>query len=178
MRSQAVTIIGLYTNVPSGGVVKPDQADWLAAELTAAPADRPLIIALHHPPYSADAFHGGSAGMGEVLDTAFAASHRTPDLVITGHVHDYQRFTRTMADGTTVPYIVAGNGGYHNLHRLAPGAVPGEQLADGVVFEFGDDTNWGFLSFTVDGRTLSAEYISVAKDGTVTRNADAFTAGG
>jgi 3',5'-cyclic AMP phosphodiesterase CpdA len=175
LRAEAVTIIGCYSNVPSGGVIKPDQAAWLASELKAAPTGVPLIVSLHHPPYSADAFHGGSAKMGEVLDTAFQTSGRVPDLVITGHVHDYQRFTRTMTNGTALPYVVIGNGGYHNLHKLAAGAVPGEQLADGVVFEKGDDANWGFLSFTSDGTQIEVEYISVAKDGTVTPNFDTFT---
>ena len=178
LQSDAVTIIGCYSNVPSGGVIEPDQAAWLQSELAAAPSGVPLIVALHHPPYSADAFHGGSAKMGEVLDTAFQGSGRTPDLVLSGHVHDYQRFTRTMPDGvTTVPYIVIGNGGYHNLHKLAAGATPGEQLGDGVVFEAGDDANWGFLVLTVDGTTISAEYVSVSKAGTVMQSADSFTAG-
>ena len=178
LQAQAVTIIGCYSNVPSGGVIEPDQASWLASELSAAASGVPLIVALHHPPYSADAFHGGSALMGEVLDTAFQTSGRVPDLVLSGHVHDYQRFTRTMTDGVTeLPYVVIGNGGYHNLHKLAPGATPGEQLGDGVVFEAGDDSNWGFLSLTVDGTKITAEYINVAKDGTVTQSVDSFTAG-
>ena len=178
LRAEAVTIIGLYSNVPSGGVIEPDQAAWLESELAAAPSGVPLIVALHHPPYSADAFHGGSAKMGAVLDKAFEGSGRTPDLVLSGHVHDYQRFTRTMPDGTTqVPYIVIGNSGYHNLHKLAPGATTGEQLGPGVVFEAGDASNWGFLSLTSDGKQITAEYIRVAKDGTVTENADSFTAG-
>jgi len=176
LRAQAVTIIGCYSNVPSGGVIEPDQAAWLQSELAAAPAGVPLIVALHHPPYSADAMHGGSAKMGEVLDTAFQGAGRVPDLVLSGHVHDYQRFTRTMPSGGTLPYIVIGNGGYHNLHKLAAGATPGEQLADGVVFEAGDDANWGFMSLTSNGTSITAEYISVAKDGTVTQNADSFTA--
>lgn len=176
--AKAVTIIGCYSNVPSGGVIEPDQAAWLASELQAAPAGVPLIVALHHPPYSADAFHGGSAKMGEVLDTAFKTSGRVPDLVLSGHVHDYQRFTRTMPDtGVEVPYVVIGNGGYHNLHKLAPGAKPGEELGDGVVFEAGDDSNWGFLTLTSDGTKISAEYTSVAKNGTATSKADSFTAG-
>jgi acid phosphatase type 7 len=178
LRAQAVTIIGCYSNVPSGGVIGSDQAAWLESELAAAPSGVPLIVALHHPPYSADAFHGGSAKMGSVLDTAFQGSGRTPDLVLAGHVHDYQRFTRTMPGATTgLPYIVIGNSGYHNLHKLAPGATPGEQLGEGVVFEGGDDSNWGFLSLTSDGKQIDAEYIRVAKDGTVTSNADSFTAG-
>jgi hypothetical protein len=178
LRAEAVTIIGCYSNVPSGGVIMPDQAAWLASELGAAPAGVPLIVALHHPPYSADAFHGGSANMGDVLDTAFQGSGREPDLVLCGHVHDYQRFTRTMPSGKQVPYIVIGNGGYHNLHKLAPGATAGEQLGAGVVFEAGDASNWGFMTLTSDATKITAEYISVAKDGTVTPNADSFTAGG
>jgi hypothetical protein len=176
--SQAVTIIGCYTNVPSGGVVESDQAAWLQSELRTAPADVPLIVTLHHPPYSVDAFHGGSKNMGTLLDNAFTGSGRTPDLVITGHIHDYQRFTRTMpGTSTTLPYVVIGNGGYHNLHNFASGANPGEQLGDGVVFEFGDDSNWGFLTLTVDGTKITGSYTSVAKDGTATPDADSFTAG-
>ena len=176
LRARAVTIIGCYSNVPSGGVIEPDQAAWLASELAAAPTGVPLIVALHHPPYSVDAMHGGSALMGQMLDTAFHASGRVPDLVLSGHVHDYQRFTRTMPDGSTkLPYVVIGNSGYHNLHKLAPGATAGEQLADGIVFEAGDDSNWGFLLLTSDGTQINAEYVSVAKDGTVTPRVDAFT---
>jgi hypothetical protein len=175
LRAQAVTIIGCYSNVPSGGVIEADQAAWIASELAAAPTGVPLVVALHHPPYSVDAMHGGSARMGEVLDAAFQTSGRVPDLVLSGHVHDYQRFTRTMADGTDLPYIVIGNSGYHNLHKLAKGATPGEQLADGVVFEAGDDSNWGFLALTSDSAHITAEYIRVAKDGTITPNVDSFT---
>ncbi|HEX4011746.1 MAG TPA: metallophosphoesterase [Solirubrobacteraceae bacterium] len=178
LRAKAVTIVGLYTNVPSGGVVQSGQADWLAAELAAAPAGPPLIVTLHHPPYSVDAFHGGSAAMGQVLDTAIAAAKRTPDLILSGHVHNYQRFTRTLTDGSTLPYVVSGNGGYHNLHKLAAGATPGQEVGDGVVFEAGDDANWGFMTFTADAGKLSARYVRVAPDGTVTQNADSFTAGG
>jgi hypothetical protein len=177
LRAQAVTIIGCYSNVPSGGVIEADQAAWLASELAAAPTGVPLIVALHHPPYSVDAMHGGSARMGDVLDAAFQTSARAPDLILSGHVHNYQRFTRTMADGTKLPYIVIGNSGYHNLHKLAKGATAGEQLADGVVFEAGDDSNWGFLALTSGAAHITAEYIRVAKDGTITPNVDSFTTG-
>ena len=177
LRAEAVTIIGCYSNVPSGGVIEPDQAAWLTSELKAAPAGVPLIVALHHPPYSADAFHGGSAKMGQVLDKAFGGGTSTANLVLSGHVHDYQRFTHTIpGSSTNVPYIVIGNSGYHNLHRLAPGAHAGEQLAPGVVFEAGDDANWGFLTLTSDGKQITAAYTRVAKNGTVTPGVDSFTA--
>lgn len=176
LQLEAVTVVGVYSNVPSGGHLEPSQVAWLAGELKAAPADRPLIVALHHPPYSIDAMHGGSASMGTALDGVFTASGRTPDLVLSGHVHDYQRFTRT-TNGTSVPYVVIGNSGYHNLHLLASGAHHGEQLTPEVTFEFGDDRGWGFLELTVDGRTINGSYTAVTKDGQATPGADTFTSG-
>lgn len=174
----AVTIVGIYTNVPSGGHLEQSQIDWLTGELQAAPADKPLIVTCHHPPYSIDAMHGGSQVVGNALDSAFSTSGRTPDLVLSGHVHDYQRFTRATGGGKTLPYIVIGNSGYHNLHRLASDAQQGSQVGSGVTFEFGDDHDWGYLELTIDGRSISGAYNAVAKTGAVTPKSDTFTIGG
>ncbi|HEY4452368.1 MAG TPA: metallophosphoesterase [Solirubrobacteraceae bacterium] len=178
----AVTIIGLYSNVPSGGEIQADQAEWLAGELKAAPAGKPLIVSLHHPPYSIDAHHGGSQRMGELLDKAFEAAGRCPNIVLSGHVHDYQRFTRKFWE-REITYLVVGNGGYHNLHELAPGATPGEEVTKDVVYEYGDASSWGFLRLTVESQdgvdnVIQGEYVQVAKDGTVTPGADKFTLNG
>jgi 3',5'-cyclic AMP phosphodiesterase CpdA len=171
---EAVTIIGLWSNVPSGGHLYASQTAFLALQLEAAPKDRPLIVALHHPPYSIDAHHGGSQKMGDALDQTFRQANRTPNLVLSGHVHDYQRFSR---EATTDPitYLVSGNGGYHNLHQLAPGANPGDELAPGVTFEAGDDKNWGYVRLTASKeKGITGTYIAVAADGT-TKEADSFT---
>jgi acid phosphatase type 7 len=177
----AATIVAVYTNVPSGGHLEPEQIERLTKELKKAPSSKPLIVGLHHPPYSVDSHHGGSPRMAEILDQAFEDSGRTPDLILSGHVHDYQRFTRTI-NGKQVPYIVTGNGGYHNLHKLATDAHPGEELADGVVFEYGDDRRYGFLKLTINGKTGQGEYIAVTPgqmpDGSeaqVYRGEDSFT---
>jgi hypothetical protein len=163
-----LTIIGLYTNVPSGGQVAQDQAAWLAGELKAADPALPVVIALHHPPYSADALHGSATGMRTLLDGAFQSSGRTADMVLTGHVHDYQRFTRTIA-GRQVPYIVAGAGGYHNLHAMASDAKPGMQvMPDCVLDQFSAD-RWGFVRFSVTAATgvITGEYIGVDSSGSM-----------
>lgn len=47
---QALTIIGVYSNVPPGGHLEPAQIRWLGEELKAAPSDRPVIVTLHHAP--------------------------------------------------------------------------------------------------------------------------------
>ena len=159
-------------------ILEQSQVDWLTDELRAAPGDRPLIVTCHHPPYSIDQFHGGAQGIGDALDGVFSQAGRVPDLVLSGHVHDYQRFTRTMTGGETLPYIVIGNSGYHNLHRLAQDAQPGAQVADGVTFEFGDDARWGYLELTIDGKSISGAYNAVTKSGDVTAHVDTFTVGG
>jgi hypothetical protein len=163
----AVTIIGVWTNVPSGGVLAASQVAWLASELKEAPTGKPVILALHHPPYSLDTHHGGSAKMGTALDAAFQQAARCPDMVLSGHVHNAQVFTRT-AWGRKIVYVVQGNSGYHNRHALASDAVPGMQVASDVVFNYGDDSGWGYLKLTVSGATISGEYVGVAKDGSVT----------
>lgn len=114
------------------------------------------------------------------LDAAFAAANRAPDLVLSGHVHDYQRFSRNY-QGKVIPYIVAGGSGYANLHRLASGAAPGMDLGNGVTFEFGDDTDYGFLTLTVAGGKISGSYTAVVpgtmpdgSDGKATPDKDKF----
>lgn len=169
-----VTVIGLYSNVPSGGEIQLEQLRWLESELAAAPKGVALLVTLHHPPFSCDAHHGGSAQMGRVLDEAFAAAGRYPDLVLSGHVHNWQRFSRTI-EGHAVAYVVCGGSGYHNLHRMAAGAAPGLRVRPDTVLESFDDSQWGFLRLDVTPSHIGGEYVGVSKDGTVVRNVDTFT---
>lgn len=155
-----VTMIGLYTNVPSGGHLEQSQVDWLTQELKDADPAKPVILSLHHPPYSIDAHHGGSAKMGAALDSAFETSKRCADLVLSGHVHDAQLFVRTYWK-RQIPYVVIGNSGYHNLHKFAPGATVGQQLAPDVVYEGGVDDQWGYLKLTVAGGMITGSMVGV-----------------
>lgn len=162
-----LTLIGLYTNCPEHGVVGPDQASWFQSELAAAPAEKALIVALHHPPYSADAHHGASQVMRTLLDDSFAAAKRTPDLVLTGHVHNYQRFTRPLEGGAALNYIVAGAGGYWNLHYMAhvDGAPPPLGWVDpetGVTLQsYNQEHRHGFLRLTATTTQISGVYTTV-----------------
>jgi len=63
-------IVGLYSNVPAGGDIRSPQTEWLVEELKRLPTNVPLMIALHHPIYSADDHHSGSTYMKEVLEHA------------------------------------------------------------------------------------------------------------
>ena len=108
----------MYTNVPEHGSIDSTQQQWVTNEFATAPTDRALILALHHPIYSFDAYHSGSSKMADVLENAIRDTGRVPNLVLSGHVHDYQRIEQTIAPDGPTPFIVTGNGGYHNLHAV------------------------------------------------------------
>ena len=167
-----LTIVGCYTNVPSGGFIDSQQGSWLEGELADAPTDKPLLVAMHHPPYSGDGHHGGSKVMGEVLDRAAGAAGRFPDMVLTGHVHNYQRWTRVQ-NGASCTYIVCGGSGYHNLHRMAKGAQAGLEAAPGVTLDAFEDDAHGFLRLSVGEGQLKGVYTAVDKEGGVS-TADSF----
>ena len=167
------TIVGLYTNVPEHGSIDSNQQQWVTHEFAAAPADRALILALHHPIYSFDKFHSGSSKMADVLENAIRDTGRVPNLVLTGHVHNYQRIEQKIAPDGPTPFIVTGNGGYHNLHKLH--SQPGETADDtGAVLRYGADTTWGFVTLTVDKQTISGVSTEIQKDGTANRG-DSFS---
>ncbi len=167
------TFVGLYTNVPEGGVVEADQAAWFEGELAAADRDLPLIVALHHPPQSLDVYHSGSKTMAALLTTSATKANRAPDLVFSGHVHNYQRFSVGDAHGSGItPTIVAGHGGYHNLHKMVqvnnqPIMTPYTPPNDGnVTLESYNDTNFGFMRLEIGGDTVSVSTYTVASSAT------------
>src|SRR5262249_49117045 len=82
---------------------------------------RAIIIAVHHPPLSADAKHGGSLGIIKDIDACCKAADLYPDVVLSGHAHLYQRFTRVMKGGKEGPYVGAVFGG---LAAPAPNELP------------------------------------------------------
>src|SRR5690606_18145753 len=114
--------IGLYANVTKHGIITDEQREWFIEELRDAAIQRDeqaIIVCIHHAPYSADTNHGSSITMIDFLESAFAEASVIPDAVFSGHVHNYQRFHKTYPDGSMVPYIVAGAGGYALLHNIA-----------------------------------------------------------
>lgn len=154
-----VTIVGIYDNVPDGGSVDSIQQQWLSNELATADPTKALIVALHHPIYSFDDYHSGSPNMASALSQAINDAQRVPNMVLTGHVHDYQRIEQQVA-GTTVPFIVSGNGGYYNLHKLNS-PVGTTDPENGAKLVAGDDQNHGYMTLTVSGNNISGTVTSV-----------------
>ena len=167
------TIIGLYTNVPEGGSIDSAQQQWVTNEFATAPTDRALILALHHPIYSFDVYHSGSSKMADVLENAIRDTGRVPNLVLSGHVHDYQRIEQTIAPDGPTPFIVTGNGGYHNLHAVHS-AVGDKSPDTGAVLKHVQAKTWGFMTLTIDSDTISGVTTEVDRTGHVS-SGDTFS---
>jgi Icc-related predicted phosphoesterase len=159
------TIIGLYTNVPSGGSVREPQVSWFNNEMKSADKNKPLIVAMHHPAHSVatNASHKGSKAMAKLLTDACNASNRVPELVLAGHVHNYQRFT-TQIKGKKCVFVVAGCGGH------AKDALDMEVTKDtpapndpGVTVNYATRKYVGFLRMTAASGKITGEYIAVGQ---------------
>lgn len=166
------TIIGLYSNVD--GMLDPSgvfqQQAWFQQQLQVADKGKCLILAVHHPCFSLDTAHGGYPDILAALQDAAKASGRWPDIVIGGHVHDFQRFTQTLDDGSQIPHIVMGDGGYANtvasMHKLqrdpshnnAPIKAAFDTDMKGVRLEAYNEIQPGFGRITVDATNLLFEY--------------------
>ena len=179
-----VSIIGLYSNVLEGpGVLSSqgghfplvdDQLAFLQSELTRLKAQRAankraIIVALHHPPLSADATHGGSSGALADLDAVCSKVKLWPDMVLSGHAHLYQRFTRKMPNGQEIPYIVSGSGGFaatkpQSTLPAAPVTIGDHTLVINPIVEF------GYLKLQTDAKTLTVTFQTATKQGVNVRD--------
>jgi Calcineurin-like phosphoesterase len=179
-----VTIIGLYSNVEGSldARGRSEQQQWLTAEMKAAPADKKLLIAVHHPCFSLDKPHGGCPDILTAIDSAIVASNRLPDAVLSGHVHNYQRFSREI-NGKRVPYLVAGAGGYANtpksLHKLQEGIdtsrLPYQTTHTDVQLESANHDEPGYLLVTVTDTDITFDYFIVPFDGSSPSKFDTIT---
>ncbi len=167
------TFIGMYTNVPEHGSIDSVQQQWVTNEFASAPKNRALILALHHPIYSFDVYHSGSSRMADVLESAIRDTGRVPNLVLSGHVHDYQRIEQKIGPDGPTPFIVSGNGGYHNLHGIH--SNPGDVAPDtGAVLKYGAAKAWGFLTLSIDAHTIHGVSTEIDRAGKVTQG-DSFS---
>lgn len=168
-----ITIIGLYSNVEGSldARGRMDQQKYLEEQMADADPNKKLLITVHHPPFSLDSAHGGTPDILNAIDRAIVASKRTPDAVLSGHVHNYQRFSRDI-NGKKVPYVVAGAGGYANearsMHQIQKQLkdvdLPYQTTHADVLFENFEEEQSGFLRITVDKKAVLFEYFRVPFD--------------
>ena len=153
---------GTYQGVPDA------QLDYLQAALKRVKTENykgALILAHHHPIYAATGARGGSPKMQKQIDDICAQQDVWPHAVLSGHAHDYERFTRERGTAE-VPYIICGNGGHALPHfttkRPAPARTPFSLKqpagSDAVTLENYDGKNYGYLRIIANATQLRIEY--------------------
>jgi uncharacterized membrane protein YgcG len=109
------------------------------------------------------------------------ASRHLPDLVLSGHSHLYERYSRTIA-GNVIPYVVAGNGGFYNLagtktdkngNPPTPGVTGTDGKGNPLTLKTYNETTFGFLRLTVSPDSIVFESLGVTSGPTST--IDSFT---
>jgi|SRR5579863_9316603 len=170
LNAPLVTVIGMYSNCPEGGQVSDAQRQWFISELQAADRKLPIILAIHHPIYSAYGSHPGSTRLKDLLEQSCESAGRAPDIVLTGHVHDYQRFSAPLYNKKNVPFIVAGAGGYNKrLHVLGKvfheaqqnSKLPFQIEGEPELLENFNDSQHGYLRVTVTKKQIKLDYVVV-----------------
>ena len=164
-------IIALYSNhLENPGFLEGDggndksQLTWLQTTLESIKSKndkKGLVIATHHPPYS-QAGHAGSTEMRESIDAIINDTKVVPDAFLSGHAHNYQRYTRRFL-GKQVPYIVVGTGG------ISPQKVPdatGQPADDShqTTYDAGMGS-YGYLYVTASLKELKFEFWPLVEGG-------------
>ena len=179
-----VRILGIYSNVlEDPGVISPQgakksvldnrQIDFLTAALKRVKSEKytgAVLIAVHHPPFTGGMVHGGSPQMLADIDSACTAAGMWPHAVISGHVHNYQRFTRTV-NSIQIPYVVAGCGGHSPLTSMRGTYRTPYKIDNTLTLESYDDSDFGYLRVVVTATTLTIEF-HPESDGGVTKTPD------
>lgn len=201
-------IIGLFSNaLEDPGIISSENGSWpavpdfqlnyLRAQLTKILNEKyagAVLLAMHHPPFSFrvsqtpqnTGSHGGSSAMLRQIDSICKQVGVYPHAFLSGHAHNYQRFTRTVAfmngaNDYQVPFIICGNSG-HNCNPLIyqdfqhaqdpkPGADVGylelnpAVTSKGLSINYFDDYNFGYLRVVVDQKQLTVTYNPIGNSG-------------
>jgi hypothetical protein len=199
-----VRIIGIFSNaLEDPGVISsengkwaavPDlQLDFLTAQFTRIKQEGyagAVLLAVHHPPFSysaqkprgavvgAGGKHAGNSVMLGQIDAICQKIGVYPHAFLSGHAHNYQRYTRKVAfkgKNFTVPFVVCGDGGHH-VNPLVFGRIgqqaqePGDDVdvsyldvnpavqAKGLTLNKHDQQNYGYLRIKVDANQLNITF--------------------
>jgi hypothetical protein len=186
--SPFVRILGVYSNVlEDPGVISDQngtyptldqrQVEFLTAALQRIKSESyagAVIIAVHHPPYTGGTTHGGSPDMLADIDSACTAAGVWPHVVLSGHSHNYQRYTRTV-NGLTIPFVVAGNGGHSPLETMRGTLRTPYPIDSTLTLESYDDTHYGYLRIVVNATTMTIEFHPQSDGGTTKTPDDVVT---
>lgn len=181
-----VQIVALYSNAAenpgfiAGEIPGNAQKTWLLNTLKSIAAARKsgprkaLVIATHHPPFTAGGHSPSTAMLGDI-DSVCEQAGIMPDLFLSGHAHSYQRYTRHVQFGgrtIQIPYVVAGTGGINDQAVPdATGQVTGDHT---YVASF---KGYGYMLVSVTSTAIKATMYAVDQNTNIRSVVESFTVG-
>jgi len=132
-------LLGDRDPMPEGG----PQLTWLDAQLSeAAEKGQRAVVVLHIPPFSSGREEGGAPWVERRVVKGVLDRHPVA-LVLSGHVHAYERLERPGHGGQPLTYLVTGGGGGRFFHaadeRDPRSLVFAEEVRHFVLLELGPD---------------------------------------
>ena len=190
---------GLHPNGEKYPAVPEYQLAFLHAQLQRIKDenyDGCVLLAVHHPPFSYAApadpnrpgtspgLHGGSPLMLRQIDEICHETGVYLHAFLSGHAHNYQRYTRTVrlnGSGYDVPFIICGSGG-HAVNTIVNGRTPRppfrsrvDHMEPGLILEKYNDLNYGYLRITVDSQNLRIAFHNAQSESLHQSEFDAVT---
>jgi predicted phosphodiesterase len=175
--SPFVDVIGLYSNCAenpgfiAASEIGTFQKKWLLERLKEVKAKRTsgikkaLAILTHHPPLS----HSGHSGSKEMLQDIDACCNEVGlmyDVFISGHAHNYQRFTRMVTVDNKkkkIPFLVAGTGGRGITNVTdADGSKTSDYTYDKSL------KGYGYIKAIFSATKIELNFLQVTAEGTKT----------
>jgi hypothetical protein len=130
-----VVLNSMCEKVGGCGATSP-MVNWLEKDLDANPRTCTLAY-FHHPLFSSGSSHGGNSKMKPSWDVLYAAD---ADVVLNGHVHNYERFAPQTPSGVADPEqgireFVVGTGGksLHAFNSPVANSEVRDASTDGVL---------------------------------------------
>jgi hypothetical protein len=117
------------------------------------------------------------------IDNACTQAGILPDLVLSGHAHIYERYTRFLGTNQ-IPFLVIGTGGYFNLsafQRSKSGALPKlpftstDAKGNKLRLDAFKEQTFGFMRMTVSASQVKGEFLAVDLNSKATTLSDHFT---
>lgn len=108
------------------------------------------------------------------IDNACQAAGVWPHAVLSGHSHNYQRFTR-IVNKYQIPYIVAGCGGHAPLAKMRSTYRTPFKIDSTLTLESYDDTDYGYLRIVVNAQSMTIEFHPQSDAGTTKTPDDQVT---
>lgn len=131
--------------------VTTEEINWLKQDL-AANANKPILAFWHYPRWSVDAKYGNMSNSSQFWDALYAAH---ADIVVDGHVHDYQRWAKMNPSGKA-----DANGIREFTDMTASDHLRTGSGSDALVEKVLDKPT-GFIKFTLNPDSYSWQYIGI-----------------